>query len=348
MPVAAERASSQARASAPELPTARGPYSKLVVDALTGPPRPLAVPVERHDIDALIDDDLHLALYCCYELHYRGFAGVDPEWEWWPSLLGLRRTLERAFEQRLAEEVGPIDPVLDVQAALAQVIDDGGGPSLSGYMSERGTLQQMREFCIHRSAYQLKEADPHTWGIPRITGEAKAAMVEIQADEYGEGSLADMHSTLFAGTMRALGLDTTYGAYLDLLPGTTLATVNLVSMFGLHRQWRGALVGHLALFEMTSVMPMGRYSRALERLGLGTEARRFYDVHVLADAVHEVVASERLAAGLVADEPELAEDVVFGARAVMALEARFAAMLLDAWRQGENSLRPAPGGPRAS
>jgi hypothetical protein len=102
-----------------------------------------------------------------------------------------------------------------------------------------------------------------------------------------------MHSTLFAATMAALGLDPTYGAYLDRLPGATLATVNLVSMFGLHRRWRAALVGHLAVFEMTSVEPMERYSRALARMGIGPEGRRFYDVHVAADARHGVIALER-------------------------------------------------------
>ena len=34
----------------------------------------------------------------------------------------------------------------------------------------------------------------------------------------------------------ALGLDPSYGAYLDLIPGVTLATVNLMSLFGLHRR----------------------------------------------------------------------------------------------------------------
>ena len=34
--------------------------------------------------------DLQMALYMCYELHYRGFAGVDPTWEWNPGLLHLR------------------------------------------------------------------------------------------------------------------------------------------------------------------------------------------------------------------------------------------------------------------
>lgn len=41
---------------------------------------------------------------------------------------------------------------------------------------------------MHRSAYQLKEADPHSFALPRVpAGRAKAAFVEIQADEYGGG-----------------------------------------------------------------------------------------------------------------------------------------------------------------
>ena len=82
-----------------------------------------------------------------------------------------------------------------------------------------------------------------------MRGRAKAALVEIQHGEYGDGQPELMHATLFADTMRALGLDPTYGAYLDCIPAVTLATVNVMSLFGLHRCWRGALVGHLALLD---------------------------------------------------------------------------------------------------
>src|SRR3954453_19125102 len=116
---------------------------------------------------------------------------------------------------------------------------------------------------VHRSAYQLKEADPHTWAIPRLHGGPKGAMVEVQADEYGGGRPERIHAQLFADSMSALGLDAGYGAYLDHLPAPTLATVNLMSLFGLHRRLRGAIVGHLALFEMTSSLPNRRYARGM-------------------------------------------------------------------------------------
>ncbi len=284
------------------------------------------------------DEDAALTLYVMYELHYRGFDGVDDGWEWEPSLLRERARLERAFEREMRALVGPVDidpnEIASEMLALARGDD---GPSLSTWFVEHGSLAHMREFAVHRSAYQRKEADPHTWAIPRLDGDAKAALVAIQRDEYGDGRAADMHSALFAETMRALRLDPAYGAYLDVIPAVTLTTVNLISLFGLHRRTRGALVGHLALFEMCSVVPMQRYADTLRRLGV-PEGAAFYDVHVDADARHEVVALREMVSGLVHDEPQLAPDIVFGARALAIVEARFARHLIDTWGAGRSSL----------
>jgi hypothetical protein len=327
-------------ASAPWLPPARGPLSGFLIEHLEQPVHRLPAAPAPGD-DPLSGDDTQLFLYLCYELHYRGLAGVDDAWEWEPSLLRLRRSVETAFEAALLEQVGaPLPGWADVPGGLEALIAEAPGPSLSAYFLRRGTLAQFREFAIHRSAYQLKEADPHSWAIPRLCGVPKAALIEIQTDEYGRGLAGQAHADLFADTMAALGLDSTYGAYLDRLPGTTLATTNLISFFGLHRRWRGALVGHLAVFEMTSVEPMGRYSATLRRLGLPPLARRFYDVHVEADAHHQIVAAADLAGGLARSEPQLAGDIIFGARAIMAVERRFTVKLLDSWEAGTSSLLP--------
>ena len=200
-------------------------------------------------------------------------------------------------------------------------------------------MDQFREHVIHRSAYQLKEADPHSWAVPRLAGPAKAALVEVQSDEYGGGRPERMHSVLFGNTMRALGLDDAYGAYIECLPGITLATVNLMSFCGLHRRLRGAIIGHLAVFEMTSSMPNRRYGDGLRRLGFGPEATYFYDEHVEADAVHESIATWDLADALARSEPELADDILFGARCLLSLEAQWGSHLLSRWRDGRSSLR---------
>lgn len=320
----------------PALPAARGPISSALFMCLSSPPG-LVLAVPEIEGDPLSDDDLHLALYVCYELHYRGFAGVDALWEWQPALLEFRRALETAFESALREEYFVKDTER-VEVRL-QNVADRVGPPLSRYLRRKATIEQFKEFVIHRSAYQLKEADPHTFAIPRLEGKAKAAMVEIQFDEYGSGNAGRMHSTLFRNTMEVLGLDGRYGHYLDRIPGVTLATVNLVSMFGLHRRLRGAATGHMALFEMTSSQPNRRYGDGLRRLGFGPDATGFYDEHVVADSVHEAIALHDLAGSLAAQEPELVDYIVFGAAACEGLDARFAKHLLRCWSEGGSSLR---------
>src|SRR5688500_10338018 len=185
-----------------------------------------------------------------------------------------------------------------------------GEESLPVFVEEEGNLEQARELLVHRSAYQLKEAGPHAGVIPRLEGVAKTTVMEIQYDEYGSGDPSWMHAELFRTTMIAAGLDGSYGAYVDRLPGTTLATVNLISLFGLHRRWRGALVGHLAGFEMTSSLPNRGYGNGFRRLGFDAEATRFFDEHVVADSVHEVLACD-LAVEVASREPALAADILF-------------------------------------
>lgn len=329
------------------LPRPRGQVSEQLLDRLIRPPHEISA-LPLGDVSVVLDDDVALALHLCYELHYLGLAGVNESWEWNPSLLRERQRIEAAFERELTAMIGPVPaalPTADVVEILGAMASAPEVRSLSSYVEERGTIDELRELAIHRSAYQLKEADPHTWGIPRLTGQAKAALVEIQRGEYGNGDVAYVHANLFAEVLHALDVDHNYAAHLDRLPGVTLSTGNLISYFGLHRRWRGALVGHLALFEMCSVRPMARYANALRRMGVDGRALEFYDEHVRADADHGVVALDEMVPGLLGEEPLLGGEVVFGARALDAVERRFADHLLDAWSDGRSSLRPVESAP---
>ena len=328
----------------PPLPRERGAISRHALRLLAGDPGPVPrLALRRAAVD---DDDLHLALALLYELHHHGFAGVPAELEWDPAVLGFRGLLEARFVEGLGEVVAPIQAVhpVEVATAIDAAIQRRGGPSLSTWVEEQGRLRHLQELAVHRSVYQLKEADPHTWVIPRIrSGMAKSALLTLQFDEYGNGLPGRTHAELFVDTMRSLGLDPAYGRYLEQVPGATLATVNLLSLFGLHRRWRGTCIGHLAVFEMTSVVPMTRYARAHRRITGSDRGAQFYDVHVVADAHHEEIARTRLIPGLLTDEPELAGDVLFGAAALLTLERSFAEHVLSRWTSGRSALvAPAP------
>jgi hypothetical protein len=332
------------------LPDPRGPLSEALFGDLLG--RTLSpTTAERagraaSTASALTDDDLQISLAVCYELHYRGFDGVSEDWEWDPALIALRSGLEEAHLSALRGLVGPVPTSGEsVDRQLAALIAADDGPSLSSYMAKQGTLAQWREYLALRSVYHLKEGDPHTFAVPRLSGRTKSAMVEIQADEYGGGSPARMHSELFAGLLRDLDLDAGYGALWNEAPAAAFASVNTMSLFGLHRRWRGAALGHLACVEMTSSEPSRRYSAGLRRLGFDERTTVFYDEHVEADAVHEQIASVDMCGSLVAEEPHLLPDVLFGAACSLAMDGVAARHLLSAWDAGHTALRrlPTPG-----
>ncbi|MET7526925.1 iron-containing redox enzyme family protein [Streptomyces sp900116325] len=321
-----------------KLPEARGEVSAALIDALRREPGRRVLP------DASLvgssdpyGDDLQLALYLCYELHYRGFDRVDGAWEWDPELLGVRAALERGFLAALRADVPVAE---DIGSALDEaVLEPVDGEGVSYFLRDEGELWHLREYAAQRSLYHLKEADPHVWVIPRLTGRAKAGMVAVEYDEFGAGRAERIHSKLFADLMVDLHLDTSYGRYLDAGSGQMLATVNLMSLFGLHRSHRGALVGHFASVEITSSPGSRRLAEALKRAGAGPAAVHFYTEHVEADAVHEQLMRHEVVAGLLQVEPDLAPDIAFGIAATGWLEDRFGEQLLGAWRDGGSSLR---------
>ncbi|KOG74060.1 MULTISPECIES: iron-containing redox enzyme family protein [Streptomyces] len=322
-------------ARGPLLPPPRGPLSAAVTAYLRGT-GPLPDPADAGAADPY-GDDLQLALYLCYELHYRGFAGVPPETEWDPELLRVRAALERRFGAALRADTPVHDSLDDALAAL--LVEPAEGTGVTHFLCAQGELWQLREYAALRSLYHLKEADPHAWVLPRLWGRAKAAMAAVEYDEFGGGRAERVHARLFADLMTDLGLDTAYGRHLDAAPAEMLAVVNLMSLFGLHRDLRGALVGHFAEVEITSSPGSRRLAEAMRRTGAGPAAEFFYDEHVEADAVHEQVVRHEVIGGLLAEEPELAPDIAFGIDATEYLEDRLARRLLADWRAGRSSLR---------
>lgn len=338
----------------PTLPTARGPLSAKLILVLGDQ----ATASDFDDLctlagnvapeNVLTDDDVQLTLFLLYLLHYGPFNGVDPAWEWNPRLIECRVVLESVFEQQLRAKITVPDPLPTTGEEVAKVLFNmtapASHPELAKWVAKHATDDQMREFLMHRSIYTLREADPHSWAIPRLRGRAKAALVEIQSDEYGAGRPDRVHAEIYARTMRAFGLDDTPDAYLDQIPATTLASTNTMSMFGLQRRLRGAIVGHLAAFEMTSSIPNGFYSRAFTRLGYGTAVTDYFDEHVEADAVHEQIAGRDLAGGLAESEPTLIADILFGAAACLQIDDDMGQHMFESWSAGRTSLRDGSNG----
>jgi hypothetical protein len=333
--------------------SARGPVSERLLAALSGTTEPEGAGLGGFEAlvsgalgrspDLLVDEDLQLTLFLLYRLHYDGVVPGDEEWEWHPDILAARVVLEHGFEAALRASV-PQPPLPaatrdDVARALFTLTGQEHNPGLALFVARAASRQQAVELLVHRAVYALGEADPYAWGIPRLAGRSKSALSDILAQEYGDERVERMHSVLFAAALRAAGLDGEYDASIDAVPAVTLASLNAISMFGLNRRLRGALVGHLAAFEVTSTIPSRLYSDGFQRLGFDDSVARYFDVHVDAGFAREQSACRDLAGSLAEDDPGSVADIMFGASVFLSLDDRLSAHLLSNWATGHSSLR---------
>lgn len=310
------------------LPQPRGPLSRAVFTRL-GEPVGAGHPALRSD--PADPSDEAITLWALYELHYRGFDDVDDRWEWAPELMGVRAGLEHRLEERLRSRYTPAPRTDDLAGDLFALVKNHDGPSIAEHVQRRATRDEVLELMRQRSIYHLKEADPTSWVVPRLEAGPKAALMEIQFDEYGAGRPDRLHHELFRAGLAELGLDASYGAYVDEATVEVLEQNNALTFMGLHRRLRAAALGHLAAFETTSSMPSKRMAQGLRRVGITGGLVDYYEEHVLADAVHDQLAVRAVCAPLAAESQALADDVFFGAFTCLDLEARTAHRLLDGW-----------------
>lgn len=316
-----------------KIPVSRGPLSAALARSLAGgEPAPVVEPPAGPMLD---DDDAQLALWMLFELHYRGFDDVLGDREWDPDLLRLRGALEARMEQELrdatAERLDEAPRTDDFAEDLFAFVAADDAPSVAAYIHRHAGREQVLQFLATRSLYTLKESDAHSFVLGRLDGQPKTALAEIQYDEYGSGSPSRSHAGLFARALAACGLDASYGAYLHETPVEVLAQNNLHSLFGFRWRLRGAAMGLLATFEITSSVPCRKVAAGIERVDLPEEAAAYFHEHVEADAVHEQVAARDICGSLVASEPSLREDVLFGAAACLHLDGVAGRRMLDRW-----------------
>lgn len=335
-----------------KLPEPRGPVSRSVVDHLRAPSstthqRLREVGESARPSPLLDDDDALLALWLMHGLSYHGYDDVLGDLEWDLAVVEVRARLEAMLEEGLMAVAGPVVEALlpeareDLTATLFSLPDRvaATAPSISAWARSSMTMEQWREMLVLRSASQLKEADPHTFAIPRIPGPAKVALMEIQFDEYGGGDPTAMHSELFGQAMQAVGLDRTYGGYADSWPAPVLlANVTLGWLAGRSR-WAPAVVGHLTMVETTSALPSKLYVAGARRLGLPEMAWRYFDEHVEADAAHEQVAVREVCGPLVAANPQALSTLLAGAVLGLHVEGLVAEQAMAAWQQERSCLR---------
>lgn len=290
------------------LPEPRGPVSQSVVDFVTGGGCEV-VDASSGVAGQPHDGDFHAALWTLNVLQVAGFEGVDPDRVASLRMRTLHWYLEQTFESQLRRLV-PERPVTDLLTHLHDLIARPG--------TTRGSSPQaVRRRFLAKAPYLGWEADPHTLALARIEGPLKPSLVDIQSGEYGLGH-ASTHAEIYSGCLAELG--TTVTDAVSAAPACSLAFANAAWLFGRDRRMRGAAVGQLCLLELDSVDPCLREKDCWDAAELPAAARRWYDVHAMADVEHAEVITEQLVPTLEQQTPWLVSDAAWGAEVTWHLQ----------------------------
>lgn len=294
--------------SLPVLPPGRGPLSESVIDFVTGGGAEM-VDASSGVAGQPHDEDFHAALWTLNVLQVADFRDVDPDRVASLRMRTLHWYLEQSFESQLRRLV-PEPQVADLSAHVHALIARPG--------TTRGSSPQaVRRRFLAKAPYGGWEADPHTLALARIEAPLKPALADIQAGEYGVGH-ASTHAEIYRGCLEGLGINVTDAV--AAAPSCSLAFANSTWLFSRDRRMRGAAVGQLCLLELDSVGPCLREKDCWDAAGLPAAARRWYDIHALADAEHAQIMDEQLVPILEEQTPWLVADAAWGAEVTWYLQ----------------------------
>ncbi|MEZ4449739.1 MAG: iron-containing redox enzyme family protein [Nannocystaceae bacterium] len=291
---------------------------------------------------------LHDVLAAIHDQDFRAASIERVACETQPILRDIAAKLERAT---LGEELKAVPAALlasrperprEYVPWLTGVIGDHPAASHPFYattLAKTATREDMRFYLA-----QETNLDPRFDDILALVqiGTAGEEKMEIAAnfwDEMGNGEEDEVHTALFAESLRALDVGPAYIAEHLLLEAKVSASLS--SCLALSRRHYYKAIG---FFGVTEYLVPRRFTAFLEgwrRLGLPMEAVKYHDLHVRIDAVHASGWFRNVIAPLVERDPRVGDEIALGALIRLQSSQRYLdALLGEVTRRAEG--RPSP------
>ncbi|WP_069039616.1 iron-containing redox enzyme family protein [Methyloversatilis sp. RAC08] len=201
----------------------------------------------------------------------------------------------------------------------------GQDDPLFRWLADSASLSQMRWFITQEIAGEAGFDDLVALtqlGLPR---QAKLELARNYWDEMGRGNEDGMHGPMLEETARALNLKPEYANTV----WAALALANLMLALASNRRYAWQSIGALGAVEMTAPGRVGLVNDGLKRLGVPTQARRYFQLHAGLDVQHSLCWNREVIRPLVSADPSLARPIAEGALLRLRFGARCFAQYRD-------------------
>lgn len=158
----------------------------------------------------------------------------------------------------------------------------GQNDPLHIFLAEQATKEQMIWFLSQEAAGEAGFDDLVAMTQVKMPVQAKLEMARNYWDEMGRGDEWGMHGRLLEGVIKYFEIKPSNETTVD----ESLQLANLMTAMAVHRRYAYHSVGALGAIEMTAPGRVSLVDRGLERLGVPSDARRYFTLHAALDIKH--------------------------------------------------------------
>jgi hypothetical protein len=228
-----------------------------------------------------------------------------------PAVAALKQRCEadwlRDLEAlQLPEAIDTADPVAAMRALAAR----DRLPTVYKWLARSASWEQVVTFLALEGGPDAGFDDLVAVCQVGLTGSAKMELATNYWDEMGNGSPADVHTTLHDDLVRAIDMPR---IPLDQQPVSALARAAFGGLLATNRWLQPEMLGALGLIELQAGPRCRLVLQAFDRVGAPEAAYPFYEVHAEVDPRHGKDWLEKAIEPTVAELPEWGPRIVRGA-----------------------------------
>lgn len=280
--------------------------------------RLVAAAYEQHDPAAI--SQLHDTLVFIYDQDFAAPSVEHVDRETQPILRDVAARLEQAV---LAHELAaiPAGLITDYPTEgrayvrwLKRLVGDHPAsqhPFYNSYLRDRASAACIRFFLAQETNLDPRFDDILALMQVGVTGAEKMEIANNYYDEMGCGVPSDVHTAMFADTLRCMRIDPGYVAA-NLLPEAKISG-NLSACLALSRRHYFKATGYFGVTEYLAPRRFRRLTDAWQRLGLPPAGIRYHDLHVGIDAGHAAGWFQNVIAPAVEADPRVGREIAAGA-----------------------------------